>query len=129
MRRKVFKLEYELRDHIKSIQFSLEKSEILLRTMKLNISIMARELKAREAEMIEWKKDMAKNDVDAAQRKLDILNGKPVGPKPAKEILCGRKDLSGYQSPCSYTRGHYGVCEGRYDSAMVDRINREKGLV
>ena len=128
MRRKVFKLEYELRDHIKSIQFSLEKSEAELRTIKQNISIMSKELKSREVELIEWKKDVAKKDVDAAQRKLDILNGKPVDPEPAMKILCGEKDPSGYLPPCNYNRGHPGVCEGRYDSTLVDQINRAREL-
>jgi hypothetical protein len=40
--------------------------------------------------------------------------------------LCGKKCPSGYMPDCGYNRGHYGVCEGQYDEALVHRINQDK---
>lgn len=47
--------------------------------------------------------------------------------KVSETVVCGNKCPSGYMPDCSYARGHSGVCEGQYDSAMVDRLNAEKG--
>lgn len=129
MSNRVFHKEYELKEYIDSLRNGIEKYKAEKWEIEQNIKSMSRRLKVEEEEMRRRNIQSAKKAVDAAQRSLDILDGKPVGPEPAKEILCGERDPSGYMPPCSYSRGHSGVCEGMYDSALVDRINREKELV
>jgi len=43
--------------------------------------------------------------------------------------LCGKKCPSGYMPDCGYGKGHYGVCEGQYDSHVVDQVNRAMGRI
>lgn len=126
---RVFHKEYELKQYIESLRHGIEEYKIEKRAIDRHIASMSSRLKIREVEMMNRQMQSAEKEVAAAQRKVDILNGKPVGPEPVKEILCGKEDPSGYVPDCSYPRGHGGVCEGMYDSALVDQINRKKELV
>ena len=125
---RIFRKTYELREHVALLKHGINELNAKKRAIERDVSSMSFRLTRRVAELERREKEEAQEKVDSAQRELDLLRGKEVGPAKKVPVVCGTKDPSGYMPPCSYNQGHSGVCEGRYDSAMVDRINQAKGL-
>lgn len=124
---RIFRKMYELREHIESLKHGIQEYEEEKKSIERNISSMSARLRTRELELERREREEAQDKVNSAQRELDILNGKKVGPPKEVPIVCGKKCPSGYMPDCGYNRGHLGVCEGQYDSVMVDQLNRSMG--
>lgn len=125
---RIFRKMYQLKEHIGSLRHGIQKYEAEKRTIEQNISSMSARLRTRESELERREREEAQDKVNSAQRVLDILNGKEVGPAKVIPPVCGKKCPSGYMPPCTYTRGHSCVCEGQYDAALVARLNESKRI-
>ena len=123
---RVFRKTYELREHVAILKHSINECNAKKRELESDISSMSFRLTRRVAELERREKEEAQDKVDAAQRELDILYGKEVSAGKVTPMVCGKKCSSGYLPDCSYDRGHSGVCEGRYDEALVMKINQDK---